>query len=922
MKKNIISILLILISLSLQAQIVFIDNDMQEAYRQSINSNKIIFVDAYTDWCGPCNAMKQTTFQNRTVGDYFNQAYICVKMNMDLPEGRNFANRYGVNAYPTLLFLHSKDSIVAKSVGMLGEKQLLDFGQSVNTNQIIFDFINNSNTPVAGSSIQIPNNDGRFTIGVKGQRLMYGYPYPNSTSHFILKVDNDFASNNSSFGGIDMSYSDFQTILPKSKIKRFFNKLFKRKEKRKKFTFKNDEPEATYLIDTLIVTLGEATVVSEIDFDFSSTTVKQTLTPVDVNLEKVPLDSFGRYIQVKYEVKNNSNKNKKIGLVMFFDTMIDDNDACMIDAYNEGEEVKKKVSRKRRNEMDKEKRFLNSEMPDRLLAYHDSQKLSEGLTGDFLISKKDATKPDELFIGSWSYLYCIQWKPKNGGRKYKDSGVFFKWDENTIQPGETKTFITYYGLYNPGELEVIPANSNIYGRDKEGVKIVPDEYEFIATPQSIFKGEEITLTWDNTNLRNAEIEITEMNYDNDVSQNKKTIKTNAENIGKMTLVPENSKIYQMTFETNGKIIKTINATVKVTPRILPTQIELNGQFNFGYNDVPILYGYPHKLANSFFILRLENKAFTNNINKPAGYTYRTSVVLKYPDEDINLTKLYDTISGIATEQSIFKAENIDGDNDFNYYNIQYKFSNLSDKEIKIDEFSLFNDYNLAGYDNCVIKNNKTKIAQTTLFTKNEIPEELNIEAGKNQKISILHGKNGHLKPISIIVGHWQKIINNPTKNEFEKIKYNDYNALKQTWKFTINPADSVILGYTIKVPKGKELLYNYNNNKVLETLEIFFETGKHKISTEEEAKIDKLLTEQDYKFINIISSADLNGSGEKNYNFSIKRSNTIKEYLIKKGVDENIIVIKNNGEVFSNQNEDNEDNILKLDRKVEIILYK
>src|SRR5947208_1046067 len=43
-------------------------------------------------------------------------------------------------------------------------------------------------------------DDGRFTLGGGNKRIMYGYPIPTSTSHFIIKVDDLLASNYRGFG--------------------------------------------------------------------------------------------------------------------------------------------------------------------------------------------------------------------------------------------------------------------------------------------------------------------------------------------------------------------------------------------------------------------------------------------------------------------------------------------------------------------------------------------------------------------------------------------------------------------------------------------------------------------------------------------------------------------------------------------------
>ena len=44
---------------------------------------KYIFVDCYTTWCGPCKYMTKNIFPLQEVGDFFNQAFINVKYQMD-----------------------------------------------------------------------------------------------------------------------------------------------------------------------------------------------------------------------------------------------------------------------------------------------------------------------------------------------------------------------------------------------------------------------------------------------------------------------------------------------------------------------------------------------------------------------------------------------------------------------------------------------------------------------------------------------------------------------------------------------------------------------------------------------------------------------------------------------------------------------
>lgn len=82
-------------------------------------SNKIVFVDAYTTWCGPCKRMAKDVFPLKAVGDVYNAAFVNVKMEMEHGEGPSVGKRYGVKAYPTYLFVDGDGNLVHRGLGMI-----------------------------------------------------------------------------------------------------------------------------------------------------------------------------------------------------------------------------------------------------------------------------------------------------------------------------------------------------------------------------------------------------------------------------------------------------------------------------------------------------------------------------------------------------------------------------------------------------------------------------------------------------------------------------------------------------------------------------------------------------------------------------------------------------------------------------------
>ncbi|MDC9724193.1 MAG: thioredoxin family protein [Urechidicola sp.] len=109
----------------------FKDKSLEEAKEMAAKENKIIFVDAYADWCGPCKWMSANTFPDLEVGNYFNEQFISLQIDMESEVGIDFDLEYGIDAYPTLLFLNSKGEVIKRYSSALDAQELLGFGKRV-----------------------------------------------------------------------------------------------------------------------------------------------------------------------------------------------------------------------------------------------------------------------------------------------------------------------------------------------------------------------------------------------------------------------------------------------------------------------------------------------------------------------------------------------------------------------------------------------------------------------------------------------------------------------------------------------------------------------------------------------------------------------------------------------------------------------
>lgn len=120
---------ILLSSLSFGNGIKFTKGTWNEILLKAKQEKKLIFVDFYADWCGPCKWMSKEVFTEASVGDFFNENFINVQIDAE-SEFLDLVERSTIDAYPTLIFFDANDNEINRSVGALDIEDLLDFGRS------------------------------------------------------------------------------------------------------------------------------------------------------------------------------------------------------------------------------------------------------------------------------------------------------------------------------------------------------------------------------------------------------------------------------------------------------------------------------------------------------------------------------------------------------------------------------------------------------------------------------------------------------------------------------------------------------------------------------------------------------------------------------------------------------------------------
>lgn len=97
----------------------FFDGAFEEALALAEEEDKLVFVDVYTMWCGPCIVMQETVFPLPEIGEFFNERFVNLKLDMENEEqnGPELGTRYKIGVVPTYLILDTDGTELGRATG-------------------------------------------------------------------------------------------------------------------------------------------------------------------------------------------------------------------------------------------------------------------------------------------------------------------------------------------------------------------------------------------------------------------------------------------------------------------------------------------------------------------------------------------------------------------------------------------------------------------------------------------------------------------------------------------------------------------------------------------------------------------------------------------------------------------------------------
>ena len=104
---------------------------LDEAIAKAKAENKPIFIDVYATWCGPCKYLSREVFVEDELGNYMNENFINLKLDGEEGDGDYLMAQFGLDAYPTMLYLSADKEELNRIVGAVSANEILEISKGV-----------------------------------------------------------------------------------------------------------------------------------------------------------------------------------------------------------------------------------------------------------------------------------------------------------------------------------------------------------------------------------------------------------------------------------------------------------------------------------------------------------------------------------------------------------------------------------------------------------------------------------------------------------------------------------------------------------------------------------------------------------------------------------------------------------------------
>lgn len=113
----------------INAQVSFIEvtssEEMVDVRAKARELDRMLFVDVYATWCGPCKIMDRDVYTDAGVAAYMNTHFVNVRMDGETEFGREYAMEMKLQGYPSMFVFSPEGEPVSRIIGFTAAEELV-----------------------------------------------------------------------------------------------------------------------------------------------------------------------------------------------------------------------------------------------------------------------------------------------------------------------------------------------------------------------------------------------------------------------------------------------------------------------------------------------------------------------------------------------------------------------------------------------------------------------------------------------------------------------------------------------------------------------------------------------------------------------------------------------------------------------------